>query len=118
MTSHERMEIRANIKFCADLGKTPTETYKLLQQTKRESSVSRALVFKWHKRFSDGRTDIKDDERPGRNAVIRTTSSTSIKKVLEGDRRLTVREIAEIADVSRGTVHRILTEDLNMKKVF
>ena len=117
MGSHERLEIRANIKFCAELGKTPTQTLDLIQKTRGDKSVSRALVFKWHKRFTDGRQDIGDDERPGRAAVIRASSSTSIKTALEGDRRLTVRELSEITDVSRGTVHRILNNELNMKKV-
>ena len=64
------------IKFCADLGKTPTETLKLLRTTRRNISVSRALVFKWHRRFKDGRQDIEDDERQGREAVIRTSRSS------------------------------------------
>ena len=28
--------------------------------------VSISMVFKWHKRFRDGRKSIDDDERPGR----------------------------------------------------
>jgi hypothetical protein len=33
------------------------------------------------------------------------------------DRRLTVRVLAEIADVRVGTAHRILTKDLSMRKI-
>ena len=66
MGSHERLDIRANIKFCAKLGKTPTQTPYFIQKTRGEKSVSRALVFKWHNRLTDGRQDIGDDERPGR----------------------------------------------------
>ena len=55
MSTKERMEIRENIKLCTDLGKTPTKTYMMLQMAKGERKVSRALVFKWHKRFSEGR---------------------------------------------------------------
>ena len=28
--------------------------------------MSRACMFKWHKRFSEGRESVKDDDRPGR----------------------------------------------------
>jgi hypothetical protein len=28
--------------------------------------MSRARVFEWHKRFSEGREIVKDDDRPGR----------------------------------------------------
>lgn len=57
-----------------------------------------------------------DDERPGRAAVNCKSSSTSIKTALEGDGRQTVREISEVTDVSRRTVHRVLFDELNMKK--
>ena len=48
------MEFRGNIKVCTDFGKTPTETYKMLQMAKGEHKVCRALVFKWNKRFLEG----------------------------------------------------------------
>ena len=46
MTSHERLEMRAKINFCADLGKAPTEMLTLLHKTKGNMSVSRTIVFK------------------------------------------------------------------------
>ena len=70
MTSNERLEIRANINFCEDFGKTPTDMLKLLHQTRANMSVSRAIVFRWHRRFKDGRQNLEDNERQGREAVI------------------------------------------------
>jgi hypothetical protein len=52
------VEQRAVIKCCADIGKTPTETHKFIKQSVTHSNVSRSLVFKWHKRFSDGRGSL------------------------------------------------------------
>ena len=43
-----------------------------------------------------------------------------LKLVIEGidaDRRLTVRDIAEMCDLSKSTVYRILTENFGMKRV-
>ena len=65
MASQERLEIRAIIKLCKDLGKTPTETYELVNRTRGENSVCRALVFKWYRRFTDGRQSLKDDAGRG-----------------------------------------------------
>jgi hypothetical protein len=45
MTSQERLELCANIKFCMELGETPTDTYKKLQRTRGENAVFRALFF-------------------------------------------------------------------------
>lgn len=37
--------------------------------------------------------------------------------VIDGDRRLTVREVAQNCEVSKTTVYDILSEDLNMSRV-
>lgn len=65
-TSADRMEQRAIIKFCVDSGKTPIETKQMMENTKRHRHISRSLVYKWHKRFSDGVCDLKYAERSGR----------------------------------------------------
>jgi hypothetical protein len=54
-TFAEKVEQLAVIKFCVDIGKTPTDTHKFLKQSEKHSKVSRSLIFKWHKRFADGR---------------------------------------------------------------
>ena len=64
---------------------------KLLQKTRGNMSMSRATVFKCHRRFKDGRQILYDNERQGREAVTHTSSATSIKTPLKGDRRLTIR---------------------------
>ena len=109
-----KLETRAVIKFCKDLGKTPTDTYKMLQKSRREKCVSRALVFKWHKRLSEGRESLQDDSRPGRKSVVDAAQLTSVKEALDADRRLTVRELS---GASVGTVYNILTKNLKMRKV-
>ncbi len=61
MTSTEYAEHRAVIKFCVNLGKTPTQTREMMEKSSIKPAVSRALVFKWHQRFKDGREDLRDD---------------------------------------------------------
>ena len=112
-----KLKIRAVIKFCKELGKTPTDTYKMLQKSRGEKCVCRALVFKWHKRFSEGRESLQDDSRPGRKSIVDAAQLTSVKEALDANRRLTVRELSELAGASVGTVYNILTKNLKMKKV-
>jgi hypothetical protein len=57
---------RVNIKFLVKLKKSATETSQLLTEAYGEDCMSRARVFEWHKRFSEGRESVKDDDRPGR----------------------------------------------------
>ena len=103
------------IKFYQDLGNTPTQTLKMIEQTKKEHLVSRALVFEWHRRFADGHNSLEKQE--GR-AVKKETAMimTSIREALAADRRLTIRDLIERFDMGYGTMHRILTEDLQMSR--
>ena len=63
-----RVEERYAIKFCFKRGKNDaTETYGMLQTVFRSSSMNRASVFEWHKRFKEGTGTVRDDERCGRS---------------------------------------------------
>jgi hypothetical protein len=58
--------------------------------------VSRSLIFKWHKRFPDGRDSLADDEREGRPSFRESDAvKNEDRDVINGDRRLTVREVAD-----------------------
>ena len=62
MSSSDQLEILVIIKFCHDLGKSPTQKLKMIEQTKREHLVSRTLVFKWYHTFADGRDSLEEHE--------------------------------------------------------
>lgn len=118
MATSERMEVRAVIKFCVEMGHTPTQTYNMIRTTSLHCRASRALVFRWHKSFLEGKDDLKDEDGRGRQRDVSTSSLvTSIRDALAEDRRLTVRTLAHRFDVSIGTVHRVLKDELHMSKV-
>ena len=79
--------------------------------------MSRALVFKWHRRFADGQDSLEEQKGRGRKKQYGATKVTSIRAALDADRRLTIRELVERFDMGYGTIHRVLTEDLQMSKV-
>ena len=54
-------EQRANLKFLTKLGKTPSESFEMLQQVYGEEALSRTRAFEWHKRFKEGREEVEDD---------------------------------------------------------
>ena len=89
----------------------------MLQKSCGEKCVSRALVFKWHKRFSEGRESLLDDSRPDWKSIVDAAQLTSVKEALDADRRPTIRELSELAGASVGTVYNILTKNLKMRKV-
>jgi hypothetical protein len=89
-------EQRVCIKFCHKLGKTATEKYEMLQQAFGETALSRSKRFEWYSRFKNGRTSIDDDPHTGRPLTARTNEIVdSVNAVIRGNRRLTIREIAD-----------------------
>ena len=64
------LEKRYTIKFSFKLGKNATETDVMLQTAFRPSCMNRASVFEWHKRFKEGRTSVRDNERYGRSKKV------------------------------------------------
>ena len=53
---------------------------------------------------------------PGRKKQYDAVIVTSIREALAADRRLTIRDPIERFGMGYGTMHRILTEDLQMSK--
>ena len=109
---------RINNKFCVKLGKTATETLKMLRDVYGDSSMSRTRVFEWHKRFVEGREDVEDDPKSGRHCT--STTDTNIEKIwqlVRSDRRLTICVIANELGMDKETVCTILVDTLGMWKV-
>ena len=53
MSFGAKTEQRTFIIFCVELGKSPMEIKQPLEKTHSGSSVSKALVYQWHRRFSE-----------------------------------------------------------------
>ena len=73
----DTLEERYTIKFCFKHGKNDaTETYGMLQTAFRPSCMNRSSVFKWHKRFKEGRESVRDDERSVSSKEVNTPELT------------------------------------------
>jgi len=66
-------------------------------------------VFKWHRRFKEGREGVQDDPRSGQPKTQRTDANVDRERTLvRSDRRLGVRVIAEKLNMNRETVRQIV----------
>ena len=117
MTSKGDVKLRATIQFCEALGKTPTQTYRMIQDAGIVKKCCRSLVFKWHKDFKDGRESVEDNARCGRPGSLKLSLEEGVRNMLAKDRRFTVRTLSSELGASKSSVHRILTETLHMSKV-
>ena len=63
----------------------------------------------WKEKFESGVESIENAPTPGRPKFASHKEIVSeIKKIIEGDARFTVRDIARKVDISLSTVHLIL----------
>ena len=114
----DTLEERYAIKLCFKLGKNARETYGMLQTAFGPACMNRASVFEWHKRCKEGRASVRDNERCWRSKEVRTPELIGqIKNFMDKDRRVSIETISAQSDVSVGTVHTIIREELKMRKI-
>ena len=112
-----RTEQRVVIKHCVRSGMTPLDTLKFLNCDKSKKECSRALVFRWHKRFSEGEDNVDDKKRSGRPRSIGKRRVSSIEAIIRNDGRRTVREISDITNCKRTALHEVMKKELKLSKV-
>ena len=72
----------------------------MLVQVYGDNAMKKTAVFKWVKRFSEGRESVTDEERSGRPATRRTEENIAkVRQILRENSRLTVRSIAEQVNI-------------------
>jgi transposase-like protein len=90
----------------------------MLVQVHGDNAMKKTAVYKWVKRFSEGRGSATEEDRSLRPETSRTEENiANVRQILRENRRLTVRSIAEQGNVDIETVRKILTEDLDIRKV-
>ena len=117
--SELELEQRMNIKFLVKLGKSGNEIREMLVQVYGDYAMKKTAVYKWVKRFSEGRESVTDEERSRRPATSRTEENIAkIHQIVHENSQLTVRSIVQQVNINRETVREILIEDLDMRKEF
>jgi len=90
----------------------------MLVQVYRDNAMKKTAVYKWVKRFSEGKESVTDEERSGRPATSRTEENVAkVRQIVRENHWLPVRSIAEQVNIDRETVRKISTEDLDMRKM-
>ena len=90
----------------------------MLQTAFQPSCMNRASVSEWYKRFKEGLESVREDERFRRSKEVRTPELIGqIKSFIDKDHRVSIETISAQFDVSVGTVHAIIREELKMRKI-
>ena len=111
-------EQRVYCKIRAQLRFPPTEIHADLQKFYGNGALKYTTVYKWVRRFNDGRESIENCPRVGRPVSVLTEKNVAtVKKLIEDDARYTVQEIEELSGIHSSSVLKILRGRLRLRKI-
>jgi len=80
--------------------------------------MNRQNVTKWCREFSEGRTDVHDEQRCGMPSLISDDLLLEIEEEIRANRCATIGELHHIIpEVSKTTIHEAVTEKLGYRKL-
>ena len=113
----EKLEKRWVIKYFYLKGLTPIQIKEEIDSTLINSSPS-STVKQWISEFKKSLTSTDDETGSGRLIEVPTGEMIEkIHKIVLGDRRLKMSQIAETTGMSTDRVHNILHQHLFMEKL-
>jgi len=111
-------EIRAVIRFLQAKNIQPADIHRQVCEVYGEGAMGDSMVRRWCRQFESGRDNVHDDKRSGRPSVVTPDLVQQIEVKIRENRRFTITDLAEFfPNVSRKTVHRIVTENLHFRKI-
>lgn len=115
---HAVSQQRAIIFFLWKEGTSSSNIAERLAAVFGDEALKRSTVYEWVARFKGGRTSLEDDPRPGRPVSSLTNDNVAkVKDCVLQDRRSTIREISEAVGLNVFTVHQIIHDELDMRKL-
>ena len=109
---------RNTIWFLHEQGKSRREILEEMRMVYRDERPSRPTIYKGIKRFEEGWYTYEDTVRAGRPKSSGLRSNVQlIERILDEDRRATVRELEERSGIPKSSIHRIIQDELEMARV-
>ena len=105
-------------KIGARRGKSEIEIQKVLEEVGSEFLLPYSSITRWVRQFNNGRNTVSKKRLCGRPLSATTGENVeNVAKLLNDDRRYSCNEIAHELVISHWSIHRFLTERLQMKKI-
>ena len=115
----DKEKFRVLIKYPFLMGKNTVEGKQWLDKSYGDSLPSKSAILDWYAEFRRGRIITDDAERSSRpKSAIVPENIIKVHKIVLGDRKLKLRNIADTLKISEGTMFTILHKSLGMRKLF
>ena len=113
-----RQEQRSYAKIAVLWGRKAKECLTALTEALSNRALPYRTVARWAAALQRGRAASADMPRTGRPRTVRTEVARAvIAQCLEDDRRWSLQELQAHTGIYQATVHKILREDLHMRKI-
>ena len=114
----EKVEYRAYIKTRTLLGISATEISKELESAHGTQAPKYSTVAKWTALFREGRIDLNDDPRSGRQITVHTAANIEfVRQIIEADPHSTFDDIIAQSSINRYTLGSIIHDSLRLRKL-
>ena len=109
---------RFYIKVRTALNVQATTIHDELSTVFGDEAPSYRTTARWAQWFREGREEIEDEERSGRPVTESTPENIEeIRSIVSDDPHTTIEKLQEHTDLSYGTVQRILSDHLELRKI-
>jgi histone-lysine N-methyltransferase SETMAR len=109
---------RFYIKVRTALDIQPTIIHDELCTVFSDEAPSFRTVARWSQWFREIREEIEDEPRLGRPVTeITSENIEQVRTIINDDPYITVEELQAQTDLSHGTIQRIISDHLNLRKI-
>jgi len=106
-----KCETRAVIRFLQTEGHSAAEIHRRMSAVYEPHFMSDKCVWKWCRKFHDGRTDVHDKGGQGRPSLVTDDLVQHVDKVVREQRRFTISELSlESPQVCQTVLYEIITK--------
>ncbi|XP_035225021.1 protein GVQW3-like [Stegodyphus dumicola] len=90
----------------------------MILETFNDEALARVSVFCWHKAFKESRQNVEHSERKRQPSTsVTETMINTVAVIIKEDRRITVRQLHALLNICVGSVHSVMAEHLQLKRV-
>ena len=109
---------RFYIRVRTELNIPPSVIHDEWSSASGDQAPSLRLVQRWCELFREGREDIEDEIRSG-GLIIETTDENieRVRVLIDDDPYITTEEVQAETDLTYGTVQRIISDHLKLRKL-
>ncbi|GFY47894.1 HTH_48 domain-containing protein [Trichonephila inaurata madagascariensis] len=118
LNSWSKEEVRAVIRYEWARGVSGREIHNRLVEVYGTGVMSKQMVRRWCRTFSDGRQQVEDIPRAGRTRTATTDANVGkVYDMIRANQRITIDEVAEELGISHERAQNIIHDILRYRKV-